>query len=340
MKNLLQTFILLSFFICVNINGQIKKHHFDYALQYSSTDELTSYYILFDSKTEDSPFLFLISDQESSQLSIDSLLSNPMNSFTNLILSKNNITYNFPVEIDASEWIINQPYFAKDNFKMASHSIISETETERQYINLNEESSNNEITFKSIESIIGDNSSKINFKPLNKIMLEYINYTYDNRLLENLNPNYFLSAVHSHYEDYYVPSFKFFKLHKINTDFYTNDKLIDYTILNKNKDTSSNPFLNDLEEHLPYFCNEYAADDINFYKEKYIDQIQTYYVENSCNAYITFGYADKEQYKKMFKKFNSNMLYKYSKDKDFTKKSLELLKKDIQSKFVQIDQIN
>ena len=29
MKNLLQTFILLSFFICVNINGQIKKHHFD-----------------------------------------------------------------------------------------------------------------------------------------------------------------------------------------------------------------------------------------------------------------------------------------------------------------------
>ena len=34
------------------------------------------------------------------------------------------------------------------------------------------------------------------------------------------------------------------------------------------------------------------------------------------------------------------MLYKYSKDKDFTKKSLELLKKDIQSKFVQIDQIN
>ena len=155
-----------------------------------------------------------------------------------------------------------------------------------------------------------------------------------------MNPNYFLSAVHSHYEDYYVPSFKFFKLHKINTDFYTNDKLIDYTILNKNKDTSSNPFLNDLEEHLPYFCNEYAADDINFYKEKYIDQIQTYYVENSCNAYITFGYADKEQYKKMFKKFNSNMLYKYSKDKDFTKKSLELLKKDIQSKFVQIDQIN
>lgn len=178
---------------------------------------------------------------------------------------------------------------------------------------------------------------KTNFTALNYCLIEGNTFVKNGNLLNQINPFHLLYTVGYNIDGETWNRFRYKTFHPIDKTLYINEKMIDYTIKNKNTQDLIVSSFSNINDGYPNFCDEYGADEKDFYQYKYLDAVQAYYVNKSCDAYFAFGYNDKTRYKELFKKFTSKMITEYSNDEDFSEKAIIELKKDIQSKYNRIN---